>query len=376
MGPYVLIQNVGMPIARPVLIGLAIAAGYGGLTIGLGWGIPTVVGLLAASLSLRALVRRSQLGRERRNAHGGARSSRIWAEFWAFSGPRALATVFGIAVTWLDVLLVGGLRSTKEAGIYAAASRLAIIGAYLLSAVGMAVSPQISALLARNDREGVQDVYQMATWWLILASWPIYLTLAVFAPFLMKLFGADFTRGATALAIISVGMLVNLATGNVLSVLLMAGKSSWNLLNASLSLALNIGLNLILIPRLGISGAAIAWAASLVFVNVAALLEMQFLLRIRPFGSGYWIAGGLSLACFGLAPLAIRAFGPLTFPVFFGVLGVAALTYALMLWGFRRTLHLDLFRQALKRRAAPSFSSSDRVSSEKATSLRGPSHRQ
>jgi O-antigen/teichoic acid export membrane protein len=352
MVPYVLVQNIGMPVARPLLILLAIAAGYGGIAIALGWTIPAALGCLAAALSLRALVQRRLRERVARSSDTAPPPRRIWAEFWRFAGPRALATVFGIAVTWLDILLVGGLRSTKEAGIYAAASRLAIIGAYLLSAVGMAVTPQISALLARNDPEGVQDVYQTATWWLILVSWPLYLTLAVFAPLLMRIFGAGFTEGADALAIVSVGMLVNLATGNVLSVLLMAGKSSWNLLNASVSLVINIGLNLVLIPKMGITGAAIAWATSIVFVNVAALLEMLLLLKVRPFGFGYWIAAGLSLGCFGLAAMAVRQLGGLNVPLFIVFLATAGLIYGLLLWRFRRGLRLDVLRNALRRGTA------------------------
>jgi O-antigen/teichoic acid export membrane protein len=195
-------------------------------------------------------------------------------------------------------------------------------------------------------------VYQTATWWLILFSWPLYLTFAVFAPLLMRVFGADFSAGADALAIVSLGMLVNLATGNVLSVLLMAGKSSWNLLNASASLVINVGLNLVLIPKLGITGAAIAWAASIVFVNTAALLEMVFLLRIQPFGLGYWVAVGVSSACFGLAALAVRSSAGLRAPLLAGFLAGAGLVYLFFLWRFRRTLRLDILRDALRWRTA------------------------
>ena len=75
------------------------------------------------------------------------------------------------------------------------------------------------------------------------------LVFAVFGPLLLGVFGRGFDQGSTALAILSVAMLVNLGTGNVTVVLLMGGKSSWNLVNTAIALALNIGLNLVLIPR-------------------------------------------------------------------------------------------------------------------------------
>ena len=91
---------------------------------------------------------------------------------------------------------------------------------------------------------GAQTVYQTATWWLIVVSWPLFLSLAVFGPVLLGVFGPGFDEGATALAILSMAMLVNLGTGNVTVVLLMGGKSSWNLLNTAVALVLNVGLNI------------------------------------------------------------------------------------------------------------------------------------
>ena len=55
-------------------------------------------------------------------------------------------------------------------------------------------------------------------------------------------------------------MLVATAVGPVDIVLLMSGKSLWNLLNTAVAVTANIVLNLLLIPHLGITGAAIAWA--------------------------------------------------------------------------------------------------------------------
>jgi O-antigen/teichoic acid export membrane protein len=148
-------------------------------------------------------------------------------------------------------------------------------------------------------------------------------------------------------------MLVNIATGNVNLVLLMAGRSSWNLANAAVSLALNVGLNLILIPKYGIDGAAVAWAASIVSWNVAAVVEVKLLLGLDPFGGGHVFASGAALVCFGATGLtALKLFGATPTGLLVH-LAVSGASYAAVLYRARDMLHIEVLREAvaLRRRS-------------------------
>jgi hypothetical protein len=91
-------------------------------------------------------------------------------------------------------------------------------------------------------------------------------------------------------------MLVPLAAGNVGSVLLLGGKSTWVLLDKVAVLVVNVGLNLLLIPRFGILGAAMAWAVSIVVDNVLAVLQVHRGLRVSSRGPGMVHAMVLSAA--------------------------------------------------------------------------------
>ena len=102
-------------------------------------------------------------------------------------------------------------------------------------------------------------------------------------------------------------MLINLGTGNVTVVLLMGGKSSWSAINAGAALVVNVGLNLLLLPHLGILGAAIAWGASIVVDNVTAMIELRWVLGLAPFGPGYWLVAAVTVGCFGVTGIAVRA---------------------------------------------------------------------
>jgi O-antigen/teichoic acid export membrane protein len=353
MVPFVWIQNVLLPVLRPALVAVVVALGLGPMAVALGWAAPLGVALALGGIFLWGLVR--VVGRMGPKSPPFIDPHTIWTEFWRFSGPRALGAVFGVLISWLDVLLVGGLlHSTKQAGVYAAASRLSVMGALALNALGMAIAPQVSALSSMRRMREAESVFQVGTWWLMAITWPAYISAAAFAPFLLRAFGHGFKAGQTALIILCVAQLFNLGTGNVTIMLLMVGKSSWNLINSAVSLALNIGLNLVLIPRFGITGAAIAWAASIVCSNLAAVLEVHYLLRIRPFGTGYWIVAAASLACFGVPGTAFRLLigdGAREFAVF---AFFSTAIYAVILWRARRTLHLGSLRAVIaRRRPAP-----------------------
>jgi O-antigen/teichoic acid export membrane protein len=272
-------------------------------------------------------------------------------EFWLFSAPRGLAAAFQITVTWFDVLMLEKLSgSLGETGIYGSTSRLVTVGTFALQAVRLAIAPQISALLARDKRAEATTLYQTATWWLMAVSWPLFLTLAVFAPFVLRLFGPEFVAGQHALLILSLAMLVNLGTGNVTVVLLMGGKSSWNVVNTAVALTLNVGLNLYLIPRYGMNGAAISWAVSIVTDNALALLEVRHFMGMAPFGSGYGVVAALAVACFAGTGLVVRATLGMSLGSFVVYAVVAGGVYAVLLYRFRLALRLDVFLSALRSR--------------------------
>jgi O-antigen/teichoic acid export membrane protein len=340
MVPYVAVQNIGLPAVRLVLVAAVTLAGLGSTAAVIAWGAPAAAAFAVAAAAVVMLLARAERSDEP-STTPRRRPAELAAEFWRFSAPRGLAGIMGVGVTWMDVLLVGALRSTREAAIYAAASRLAVVGAYALQAVGMAIAPRISALLARDEPRRVEALYRTATWWLMALVWPLYAALAVFAPLVMELFGPEFVSGQTALLILCAGMLVNLATGNVTTVLLMGGKSSWNLYNAAASLTLNVALNLILTPEMGITGAAIAWAASLVFINVAPLVQVGLFLGLRPpFGAGFVVVALATVTCYGAFGLVVRYTLGISVATLALYLFAATALYGAALWRFRELLRL------------------------------------
>jgi O-antigen/teichoic acid export membrane protein len=355
MVPFVAIEGFGKPMIRPLAV---IALSLGGLAtaeVALAWSLPEALGCAAAIAILARLLRAN--GTSEPSERSSLRS--LAREFWAFSAPRSLGAAFQVTVVYVDLLILGHFRSTAEVGVYGAASRIVTVGTFALQAVRLAIAPHVSAMLTRDDRDGARELYQTATWWLMAISWPLFLALASFAPFLLGVFGPGFASGQTALLILSLAMLVNLGTGNVSMVLLMGGRSGWQLLNQGVSLAVNIALNLWLIPRHGMTGAAIAWGVAIALDNLMAVAEVRYLFGIGPFGPGYGVVVATTVACFGAGGLAFRLLLGANLWSFslYAILSCAAFAFAL--WRWRDDLRLDVLLGSFGRGSRPSEGSGD-----------------
>ena len=401
MWPYLLIEGLGKPTVRVVLVVAVLAAGLGLRFAVIAWGLPVAAGLAAGAIIFMRLLRKEAPASSGRRRTGGVpdaaaghlapgviagqdlgqvgpattggdqlagetqvgpgradhrgpwrpisrRSQQLTAEFWGFTGPRAFQATFQVIILWLDILLVGALASNYAAGVYSAVSKLAIIGTFTLEGNRLAIGPRLSALLARQEYGRAAELYQSSTRWLMLASWPLYAVFAIFPATVLNIFGPRYTVGASALTVLSLAMLVNLGTGNVTVVLLMGGRSTWSAINAGAALAVNIGLNLLLVPRIGILGAAIAWAASIVVDNVTAMVEIKWVMGLDSFGPGYWLAAGTTLACFGGPGLIARALLGQTLPALSVSLAAGLVAFAIALYFARAPFQLAGIFAALR----------------------------
>ncbi|MCC2314575.1 lipopolysaccharide biosynthesis protein [Cellulomonas xiejunii] len=304
--PYVLVGNVALPTARPVGVLVATAAGYGATGAAVGWALPWVP---AAGVVVALLWREVR----RRERAAGA----VGAPWWpsrerrrrvaAYAAPRTLSAGLDQVLVWLDVLLVGALLGAADAGVYGSAARFVAAGLVVDAAIRVVVAPRFSALLHEGRLSAVQDLYRLASGWLVLFATPLYLLVAVFASAILGLLGPGFERGAPALVVLCAGAVVTFLAGNIHSVLLMSGRSGWAAVNKVVVVAVNVGLNLVLLPVLGIVGAATAWAVSMLVDAVLATIEVRVLVGVRIDLARVLAAAALALVTVGLPAVVVRA---------------------------------------------------------------------
>jgi O-antigen/teichoic acid export membrane protein len=130
-------------------------------------------------------------------------------------------------------------------------------------------------LLHRGDIAGAQSLYRSTTRSLILLAVPVYVLLAMFAPLALDLLGPGFESAAVPLAVLCAGAIVSFCAGPVHSVLIMGGRSGLAAANKAVVLALNVALDIVLVPTLGLLGAAIAWSACMVLDCALAAWQVR-----------------------------------------------------------------------------------------------------
>jgi len=268
----------------------------------------------------------------------------VQREFWRFSSPRALASVGQMAMQRLDIVLVGALAGVAQAAVYTAATRFLVAGQMGQRAISLAVQPRLGQALARQDTTAANHYYQISTAWLMLVTWPLYCTLIIFGERLLSVFGKGYDAGIAVLVILSCSMLAATGCGMVDMVLTMAGRTSWNLYNVASALAVNLGLDLWLIPTHGVLGASIGWAVALLVQNLVPLAQVGLVMGLHPFGRPGMLAAVLSLGCYGGVEVILRAVAG---PSWLGLgvaLAIATLCYAAALWFLRGALHLTALR--------------------------------
>ena len=103
-----------------------------------------------------------------------------------------------------------------------------------------------------------------------LFALPFVLPMVVAPGLVMSLFGAEFRNGSAVLVLLALGQYVNVATGSVGNLLMMTGHERIIRNITFAAAATNIGLCVLLIPRFGITGAAIGTSVGMAAQNIAS----------------------------------------------------------------------------------------------------------
>ena len=218
-------------------------------------------------------------------------------------GMQALEFVSGQS----DKIILGIYLNAREVGIYSvAASMVAFVGLFLQS-INQIFAPTIAELFAKGERALLLRLYQTLTKWSLGLTIPLALGIMIFAKPLMGVFGPDFREGWVVLAIATVGQLVSCAVGSVGLLLLMSDQQTRMVRAQAITVFLTVGLNLVLIPRIGLVGAAIATAATNVSLNLLWFRDVRTRLSLVPSRHGY-VSLILPSAAAVLVLVSIRSF--------------------------------------------------------------------
>jgi O-antigen/teichoic acid export membrane protein len=213
----------------------------------------------------------------------GKTATSVRKELLNFSLPLLLSTMLVMIMMWTDTLMLGSLKTPEAVGLYNAAYPLAQFISMPMNALVLIYSPVVSGLYSLNLLAELRHVYATLTKWLTFITLPVFLILCLFPEAVLNLiFGPAYSAAAPALRILSFGFMVNNLAGPNTATLIAMGKTRFIMWASLTAATVNVLLNITLIPPLGIIGAAIASAVSLILVNIIVTAKVHSLCQAQP----------------------------------------------------------------------------------------------
>lgn len=180
----------------------------------------------------------------------------------------SLLAAFG---NWIGPVLLTAQTGAADAGVYRVAFQFCLFFNLVNSSFALMIGPHIAPAAARRDRAAVLGAIRSASTLGTLVSLPLLLVLLLFAEPGLKLFGREFVDGATTLRILAVGQFINVAFGPVGAALTMSRRETAVLWIELACVILSTGLTVLLLPRMGMEGLAVAVLAAIVLRNALSL---------------------------------------------------------------------------------------------------------
>jgi O-antigen/teichoic acid export membrane protein len=297
-----------------------------------------LAGILGVAVYAFALVR--TLKQQQLFAHFQLAKLQVPArELFAFTIPLLTSDLVYVLMSSSDAVLLGHFRTTAEVGAFRVVQPTAILNQFVLQSFTLLFTPIAARLFARNDREGINNLYWQTAIWTSILSFPIFaLTFSLAHPITVLLYGQEWADSAVILALLSVGYYFNAALGFNGLTLKVYGKLRYIVVINILAAVINILVNLWLIPLYGAFGAACGTCGTMIVHNILKQAGLRFGTGISPFEWGYF-KGYLSIIIAALGLLVLQSLLPkdysLTSPYIY-ISGVCTAVVALVVVGLNR----------------------------------------
>jgi len=200
------------------------------------------------------------------------------------AGPLMLVGAMNAITMQTDVVMLSALKGPIDAGIYQVAARAAELVAFVSAIINIALQPTLARLYAQGDLVKLKKVTRMAARIMFGSAFILAAIFISAGSDLLKLFyGVVYANGAIALGILSLGWTIVSLTGPARETLIMTGGEKAVAISIGVAAAVNVVLNLLLIPRYGTTGAALATATSLICCQIGYTFGVRYRL-------GCWIS--------------------------------------------------------------------------------------
>lgn len=257
-----------------------------------------------------------------------------WKEILSYSSPLVLRSLFIQILMWTDVLMVGMFKPAEDVGIYFMASRLIVMVSSTNAILGSVASPMFSSLNHSGEKKRLGVLYEFNNRLTVALQLPIISILWLCGDQALRVFGKEYGAGTGALDVLLSAQIFVAFGGASAVMLVMTGHSGTTLMNSGLGAVVNIVLNIILIPRMGIIGAAISTAIVKSSLSVIRIYQVRRFTGLMPFSTRY-LPPLVAILVATAATAAARALLPALSSSFIGLIASGIIFSIITLAGLR-----------------------------------------
>ncbi|HEX7348882.1 MAG TPA: polysaccharide biosynthesis C-terminal domain-containing protein, partial [Rhodanobacteraceae bacterium] len=194
----------------------------------------------------------------------------------------SLLSIVVVAGNRLDVLIVGALLGTADVGPYYAAVRMAGFAWFAQQAANVVLAPMIAERFDAHDMSALQAVAVRAARFGFGGALAVSTIFSLIGPWVLGLFGPGFDAAYVPLLVLLWGFSVTSALGEVGFMLSMTKYQRQAAVFVAVGIAVNCVAAVLLVPRLGATGAAIGAVLSLLVWRGLAWRHVRTHLGIDP----------------------------------------------------------------------------------------------
>ncbi len=252
-----------------------------------GFGVRAPVYGLVAGYAVMVVV-----GAVRMDTRPGLPSTRMARSLLSYARYKFVSQVGAIGYSWIDVLVIGVFLSPAAVGAYEVAWKVANVATMFSDALATSAFPRMSEYSGQNALNRIEDLFPRLLVPSLAIVIPAFFGAAVLSREILGIvFGPEYVGATLALVVLmadSVSTGVYKPVGRTLRAL---DRPDLDARATVVQLVLNGALNLALVPRYGILGAAVATGIGGLSGNTLALVSLARLITIRaPWRAVRWSA--------------------------------------------------------------------------------------
>jgi len=180
----------------------------------------------------------------------------------------------------VDILMLGIFETSENVGVYRIVTQIASLNTIFIVVFGAIVGPKISKLFSEKKVEELKLLVFNASKLVFFVTLPILVLILLFSDKILLFFGMNYLSGFNSLVLLAICQFLFAITGFVDLILNMTNNQKVFGKITIICAIINLLLNLVLIPRYGIFGAAIATSFSMILTNILAVIYIKKNLKI------------------------------------------------------------------------------------------------